>query len=182
MREKPRLRIFIPPPTGIAEGILPRPSSFRPIGRPPICDWPRGNEIATLAPSDASSHGPSLYSASGSRACHQPQGELLGADLSGTVSDRADDDMDLFTTINPLLVVFGFVVGMLVGLTGVGGGSLMTPILVLLFGVHATTAVGTDLLYAAITKTGGTLTHGLKERWAGVSPAGSLPVASRQQF
>jgi hypothetical protein len=39
--------------------------------------------------------------------------------------------------------------------------SLMTPIPVLLFGVHATTAVGTDLLYAAITKTGGTLTHGL---------------------
>src|SRR5260221_7109077 len=70
--------------------------------------------------------------------------------------------MDLFAAINPLLVVSGFVVGMLVGLTGVGGGSLMTPILVLLFGVHATTAVGTDLLYAAITKTGGTLTHGLK--------------------
>ena len=50
--------------------------------------------------------------------------------------------MDLFAVINPLLVVSGFVVGMLVGLTGVGGGSLMTPILVLLFGVHATTAVG----------------------------------------
>src|SRR5260370_9174693 len=70
--------------------------------------------------------------------------------------------MDLFAWINPLLDVSGFVVGMLVGLTGVGGGSLMTPILVLLFGVHATTAVGTDLLYAAITKTGGTLTHGFK--------------------
>ena len=39
--------------------------------------------------------------------------------------------MDLFAAINPLLVVSGFVVGMLVGLTGVGGGSLMTPILVL---------------------------------------------------
>ena len=46
-----------------------------------------------------------------------PRG-LLGADLSGTVSDRADDDMDLFAAINPLLVVSGFVVGMLVGLTG----------------------------------------------------------------
>src|SRR6478672_11997143 len=43
--------------------------------------------------------------------------------------------MDLFAAINPLLVVSGFVVGMLVGLTGVGGGSLMTPILVLLFGL-----------------------------------------------
>ena len=59
--------------------------------------------------------------------------------------------MDLFAAINPLLVVSGFVVGMLVGLTGVGGGSLMTPILVLLFGVHATTAVGTDLLIRAET-------------------------------
>jgi uncharacterized membrane protein YfcA len=88
--------------------------------------------------------------------------------------------MDLFATINPLLVASGFVVGMLVGLTGVGGGSLMTPILVLLFGVHATTAVGTDLLYAAITKTGGTLTHGLKGtvdwRVTGRLAAGSIPA------
>ena len=108
------------------------------------------------------------------------KGELLGADLSSTVSDRADDDMDLFAAINPLLVVSGFVVGMLVVLTGVGGGSLMTPILVLLFGVHATTAVGTDLLYAAITKTGGTLTHGLKGtvdwRVTGRLAAGSIPA------
>ena len=55
----------------------------------------------------------------------------------------------------------------------------MTPILVLLFGVHATTAVGTDLLYAAITKTGGTLTHGLKGtvdwRVTGRLAAGSIP-------
>ena len=60
--------------------------------------------------------------------------------------------MDLAAAINPLLVVSGFVVGMLVGLTGVGGGSLMTPILVLLFGVHATTAVGIDRLCAAIPR------------------------------
>ena len=82
--------------------------------------------------------------------------------------------------IDLLLVVSGFVVGMLVGLTGVGGGSLMTPILVLLFGVHATTAVGTDLLYAAITKTGGTLTHGFKGtvdwRVTGRLAAGSIPA------
>ncbi len=50
----------------------------------------------------------------------------------------------------------GFVVGALVGLTGMGGGSLMTPLLILLFGVHPLTAVGTDLLYAAATKTAGT--------------------------
>lgn len=52
--------------------------------------------------------------------------------------------------------------GFLVGLTGVGGGSLMTPLLVLVFGVHATTAVGTDLLYAAATKSVGTFVHGFK--------------------
>jgi uncharacterized membrane protein YfcA len=50
--------------------------------------------------------------------------------------------------------------GLLVGQTGVGGGSLMTPVLVLLFGVHPTSAVGTDLLYACITKSVGTVVHG----------------------
>jgi uncharacterized protein len=54
----------------------------------------------------------------------------------------------------------GFCVGALVGLTGVGGGSLMTPILILLFGVHPASAVGTDLLYAAVTKTAGSMVHG----------------------
>src|SRR5262245_53911251 len=49
---------------------------------------------------------------------------------------------------------------MLVGMTGVGGGSLMTPLLVLLFGFHSATAVGTALLYASVTKTGGTAVHG----------------------
>jgi hypothetical protein len=49
---------------------------------------------------------------------------------------------------------------MLVGMTGVGGGSLMTPILVLLFNFHPATAVGTDLLYASVTKTVGTAVHG----------------------
>jgi len=54
----------------------------------------------------------------------------------------------------------GFLVGLVVGLTGVGGGSLMTPLLVLMFGIHPTQAVGTDLLYAAATKTVGTFVHG----------------------
>jgi uncharacterized membrane protein YfcA len=54
----------------------------------------------------------------------------------------------------------GFVVGGIVGLTGVGGGSLMTPLLVLFFGVSPATAVGTDLLYAAATKAGGAIVHG----------------------
>jgi uncharacterized protein len=68
---------------------------------------------------------------------------------------------DMLHAFNPLYSVSGFVVGTLVGLTGVGGGSLMTPILVLLFGVAPGTAVGTDLLYAAITKSNGTLVHAL---------------------
>jgi uncharacterized membrane protein YfcA len=62
--------------------------------------------------------------------------------------------------INWLYSLSGLFVGILVGLTGVGGGSLMTPLLVLLFGVAPGTAVGTDLLYAAITKSGGVLVHG----------------------
>lgn len=63
--------------------------------------------------------------------------------------------------IDPLYSLSGFLVGMLVGMTGVGGGSLMTPLLILLFGIHPATAVGTDLLYAAATKTVGSAVHGL---------------------
>jgi uncharacterized membrane protein YfcA len=62
--------------------------------------------------------------------------------------------------INPLYTLSGFCVGALVGMTGVGGGSLMTPLLILLFGIHPATAVGTDLLYAAVTKGCGTFVHG----------------------
>lgn len=62
---------------------------------------------------------------------------------------------------HPLYVLSGFAVGSLVGLTGVGGGALMTPLLILLFHIHPTTAVGTDLLYASITKMGGSIIHGL---------------------
>jgi uncharacterized protein len=63
--------------------------------------------------------------------------------------------------IDPLYSLSGFGVGLLVGMTGVGGGSLMTPLLILLFGIHPATAVGTDLLYAAATKAAGSLVHGL---------------------
>ncbi len=61
--------------------------------------------------------------------------------------------------INPAYSLAGFVVSLLIGLTGVGGGSLMTPLLVLLFGLHPATAVGTDLLFAAITKSVGSTVH-----------------------
>src|SRR3984893_6729703 len=68
--------------------------------------------------------------------------------------------MEVVHSIDPLYVLSGFCVGALVGLTGVGGGSLMTPLLILLFGIHPVTAVGTDLLYAGVTKSFGTLWHG----------------------
>jgi uncharacterized membrane protein YfcA len=88
--------------------------------------------------------------------------------------------MSLIHAINWLYTLSGFFVGMLVGMTGVGGGSLMTPILILLFGIHPATAVGTDLLYAAATKTGGTLIHGLNHtidwRIVGRLALGSVPM------
>ena len=56
-------------------------------------------------------------------------------------------------------ITAGLAVGLLVGMTGVGGGSLMTPLLTLLFGVSPTVAVGTDLAFASITKSAGTITH-----------------------
>ena len=78
------------------------------------------------------------------------------------------------------LVVAGLVVGFIVGLTGVGGGSLMTPIL-LWFGIPPTTAVGTDLLYAAFTKMGGIFVHHRKRtiNWSitGWLSLGSIPAA-----
>jgi uncharacterized membrane protein YfcA len=82
--------------------------------------------------------------------------------------------------IDPLYSLSGFAVGMLVGMTGVGGGSLMTPLLILLFGIHPATAVGTDLLYAAATKTGGSLVHGYAQSidWRVVRrlASGSIPA------
>jgi uncharacterized protein len=61
--------------------------------------------------------------------------------------------------MDPLIVLFGFGVGVLVGTTGIGGGSLMTPILILVFGFKPTTAIGTDLAYGAVTKTVGGFRH-----------------------
>jgi uncharacterized membrane protein YfcA len=68
--------------------------------------------------------------------------------------------LDAFSAIDPLYSLSGALVGLLVGQTGVGGGSLMTPLLILLFGIHPATAVGTDLLFAFATKSVGTLVHG----------------------
>jgi uncharacterized protein len=88
--------------------------------------------------------------------------------------------------ITPLYTATGFVVGSLVGLTGIGGGALMTPILILLFGIHPAAAVGTDLLCASMTKTGGTLAHALSRtvdwRITGRLAAGSVPAAVTTLF
>jgi uncharacterized membrane protein YfcA len=84
--------------------------------------------------------------------------------------------------IDPLFSLSGFIVGFIVGLTGVGGGSLMTPLLILLFGINPTAAVGTDLLYAAATKTAGTVVHGAGHRvdWkvVGLLASGSITATA----
>jgi uncharacterized protein len=83
--------------------------------------------------------------------------------------------------MNPGLTLAGLAVGLLVGLTGMGAGSLMTPILITMFGIPAGTAVGTDLVYAAITKSFGAARHTqLKNvnRELGLwMAAGSVPAA-----
>jgi uncharacterized protein len=83
--------------------------------------------------------------------------------------------------VDVLYILSGFVVGAVVGVTGVGGGSLMTPLLVLLFGISPVTAVGTDLLFAAITKGGGAWAHarrgGVDWNIVGRLTAGSVPAA-----
>jgi uncharacterized membrane protein YfcA len=61
--------------------------------------------------------------------------------------------------MDPTIILFGLGIGILVGMTGMGGGSLMTPLLILIFGTQPTTAIGTDIFYSAITKTVGGWRH-----------------------
>src|SRR3954466_4724962 len=61
--------------------------------------------------------------------------------------------------MDPLIVLFGLGVGVLIGMTGIGGGSLMTPLLILVFGTKPLVAIGTDLAYGALTKTLGGWRH-----------------------
>jgi len=81
-----------------------------------------------------------------------------------------------------LATLSGFFVGLVVGVTGVGGGSLMTPLLVLVLGVAPVTAVGTDLLFASLTKTGGAWAHARRGNvdWniVGWLAAGSVPASA----
>ena len=78
-------------------------------------------------------------------------------------------------------ILAGFLVGLIVGLTGVGGGSLMTPVLIFFFGFKPHLAIGTDLLFAAFTKLGGTVSMARQHLvpWKAVALlcAGSIPAA-----
>ena len=78
-------------------------------------------------------------------------------------------------------VFAGFCVGTIVGLTGVGGGSLLTPLLIFFFGVKPYMAIGTDLLFAAFTKLGGTVSFARQRivpwRVVGLLSAGSIPAS-----
>ena len=97
----------------------------------------------------------------------------------------------IFAAIHPLYSLSGLAVGMLVGFTGVGGGSLMTPLLVLVFGIHPATAVGTDLLYAGLTKISGSVVHSLnggvdwritRRLATGSAPAAALTLLALSHF
>jgi uncharacterized protein len=83
--------------------------------------------------------------------------------------------------VDPALIGFGLGVGILVGMTGIGGGSLMTPMLILVFGVTPITAIGTDLAYAAVTKTVGGYKHWRQRtvdvRLSSWMALGSVPAA-----
>jgi len=80
-----------------------------------------------------------------------------------------------------IAIVSGFGIGAVIGMTGVGGGSLMTPLLISVFKLHPALAIGTDLWFAAVTKSGGALAHHrhghVDYRIAGLMLAGSIPAA-----
>ena len=83
--------------------------------------------------------------------------------------------------MDPAIVIFGFGIGALVGMTGMGGGTLMTPLLIFLFGIKPVTAIGTDIFYAAVTKTVGGWRHlrmgTVNMKLAYWLAAGSVPAA-----
>jgi uncharacterized membrane protein YfcA len=83
--------------------------------------------------------------------------------------------------MDPLIILFGLGVGILIGMTGIGGGSLMTPLLIIVFGVKPVTAIGTDLAYGAVTKTVGGIKHFRQRtvalRLSAWMAVGSVPAA-----
>ena len=79
--------------------------------------------------------------------------------------------------MDSIAILSGFAVGVIVGITGVGGGSLMTPLLIGVFKLHPALAIGTDLWFAALTKTGGAVAHARQARR--LRPASGPPLAYR---
>lgn len=83
--------------------------------------------------------------------------------------------------MDPYAILSGLIVGLIVGLTGVGGGSLMTPLLITVFKLNPVVAIGTDLWFAAITKTSGSIAHHraghVNYRVMGLLLAGSIPAS-----
>ena len=79
--------------------------------------------------------------------------------------------------MDPLIIVFGLGVGVLVGLTGIGGGSLMTPLLLIVIGTQPHVAVGTDIAYGALTKTVGGWQH-LRNRTVDLGVSSGSPSAA----
>src|SRR5262249_22783966 len=92
---------------------------------------------------------------------------------------------------DPLVALAGALTGLMVGMTGVGGGALMTPLLLLFFGVAPLSAVGTDLWFAAITKTVASRIHSrhklidwqvARRLWLGSLPASALAIVLLQRY
>ena len=85
-------------------------------------------------------------------------------------------------SVQVLYTISGFVIGALTGMTGSGGGALMTPMLIIAFGIHPVAAVGTDLVYAALTNASGTIAHAQNRtidwRVAGWLATGSIPMTA----
>lgn len=120
-----------------------------------------------------------MFGATAGRSRLTPQAWSYDAPVFVTISNRLHHAA---MTEAPLYMLAGLIVGTLVGLTGVGGGSLMTPILMLLFGQSPSVAVGTDLMFAATTKLVATASFGVSRRvdWAIVGRLllGSAPGAA----
>jgi uncharacterized membrane protein YfcA len=106
-----------------------------------------------------------------------PSATLLWHFLSGELPQYT---WNLISQFRVLIIVAGLVVGFLIGLTGVGGGTLLTPVLVL-FGVPPTVAVGTDLFYGSLTKMAGSYQHwkqgSIQWKWVLYLACGSVPLA-----
>ena len=127
----------------------------------PLADWTEKDLWARIAERDLPYHPlhDQGYSSIGCAPCTQPGRGARAAGPGPTRSSAASTWCRAAELMDPLVIVFGLGVGILIGLTGIGGGSLMTPLLILFAGVQPVVAIGTDLAYGAITKTLGGWRH-----------------------